>query len=218
MVGGSQSSAFVWHGSDNTAPASRHPAVRVPGPEGGLASKQLTLAYTETAEEAAVARDLATLWSWHQVAAASGGATQPAPRLNWPLARYGDGRMEVAERFRWPSPHTSLLCYLSCSRTVAATACRFQEQAALMQRLRGIATAAGVQELAKELRDSGALDRLATAWTAGSPSAGQASPPAAAAGAAHGPSAGNLLAALEAAAEEAQGVSEVSGALSPSSG
>ena len=74
-----------------------------------------------------------------------------------------------------------------------------------MQRLRGIATAAGVQELAKELRDGGTLRRLAAAWTAASPSTGQQAALPAAAGPGSQPEApaGNLLAALEAAAGEA---------------
>ena len=50
--------------------------MRVPGPEGRWAPKQLTLCYTDTAGEAAVGRYLATLWSWHQVVVAGGGAPQ----------------------------------------------------------------------------------------------------------------------------------------------
>lgn len=185
-------------------------------------SKQLTLCYMERAEEAALARDLITLWSCHRVATASGAAAQApqAPRLNWPLARYG----------QWPCREVSrggqrvhLLSPTVAHTPPRSTACRFQEQTALMQRLRGIATAAGVQELAKELRDGGTLRSLAAAWTAAASSSGQALPQAAAAAEPHEPPAGNLLAALEAAAEKlgAEGASEgqggASGALSPSS-
>ena len=94
-------------------------------------------------------------------------------------------------------PAVAFLCELPVAH-------RFYEQAALMQRLQGIATAAGVQELAKELRDGGTLRRLAVAWTAAPPSAGQQAPLPAAAGADFQPEApaGNLLAALEAAAAE----------------
>ena len=69
--------------------------MRVPGPEGRWAPKQLTLCYTDTAGEAAVGRYLATLWSWHQVVVAGGGAPQ-LPRLNFPLARWA--RCMVAAR------------------------------------------------------------------------------------------------------------------------
>lgn len=65
-------------------------AVRVPDGQ-RLLSKQLTLCYCDSTEEAAVARDLATVWSWHQVNKAAGAAgehsTAPRPRLNFPMAR-----------------------------------------------------------------------------------------------------------------------------------
>jgi len=53
-----------------------------------LASKQLTLCYCDSAEEAAVARDLATLWNWHHLGGQEHGGQQ---RLNFSLARWVQG-------------------------------------------------------------------------------------------------------------------------------
>ena len=50
-----------------------------------LSSKQLTLCYCDSAEEAAVARDMATLWNWHHLGGQEHGGQQ---RLNFALTRW----------------------------------------------------------------------------------------------------------------------------------
>ncbi|KAI7838847.1 hypothetical protein COHA_007461 [Chlorella ohadii] len=110
------------------------PTVRVPR-EGRLASKQLTLCYCDTADEAAVARDVATIWSYQQqlraVPRAAAASLVPMPRLNFSMAG-------------------------------------FQAQPGLLDRLQSVDRTESVQALAKELRDSGELLRLAGVLSGGS--------------------------------------------------
>lgn len=109
------------------------PTVRVM--EGRRAySKQLTLCYCDSAEEAAVARDLATVWNWQQLGGTEHGGQQ---RLNFSLSRY-------------------------------------ESQPGLMEQLAQIGAPEGMQHLAKELRDSGALRQLAAVLGTPVPGGGQA--------------------------------------------